>query len=131
MAAFFADSISVSASDSFVLHEEQETSYKDDFVVNPSASTNTKNTLAVNKELESKQMKIASKPNSEETKYETDPWKGDDFGGVVDTNEDALESKVSASDNVSMVDSVTTILIPNESKELDFLLHLLLRRNLK
>lgn len=119
--AFFADSSTVSASDSFVLVNEQETSKEDDFVVvDHAASTTTTNTLACYKEAESEQMKIDSESESEETEYETDPWEGDDFGVAVDTNQEAFESEVRASDNVSKVDSVTTVLIADESKELDF-----------
>lgn len=119
--AFFADSSTVSASDSFVLVEEQETSQEDEFVVvDHAASTTTTNTQACNKEPVSEQMKIDSESDSEETEYETDPWEGDDFGVAVDTNQEAFESKVSASNNVSKVGSVTTVLIADETKELDF-----------
>ncbi|CAL9219388.1 unnamed protein product [Arabidopsis halleri] len=115
------DSSTVSASDSFVLVNEQETSKEDDFVVvDHAASTTTTNTLACYKESESEQMKIDSESESEETEYETDPWEGDDFGVAVDTNQEAFASKVCASDSVSKVESVTTVLIADESKELDF-----------
>ncbi|CAH8259124.1 unnamed protein product [Arabidopsis lyrata] len=115
------DSSTVSASDSFVLVNEQETSKEDGFVVvDHAASTTTTNTLACYKEAESEQMRIDSESESEETEYETDPWEGDDFGVAVDTNQEAFESEVRASDNVSKVDSVTTVLIADESKELDF-----------
>jgi hypothetical protein len=115
------DSSTVSASDSFVLVNEHETSQEDGFVVvDHATSTTTTNTLACNKESEPEQMKIDSESESEETEYETDPWEGDDFGVAVHTNQEAFESKVSASDNVSKVDSVATVLIADESKELDF-----------
>ncbi|XP_010485648.1 PREDICTED: lisH domain-containing protein C1711.05-like [Camelina sativa] len=114
------DSNTVSASDSFVLVQEQETSQEDDFVVvDHAASTSTANTLACNKESETEQMKIDSESDSDETEYETDQEEGDAVAVAVDTNQEAFDSKVSAGDNVSMVDSVTTVLIADESKEVD------------
>ncbi|XP_010506711.1 PREDICTED: uncharacterized protein LOC104783246 [Camelina sativa] len=112
----------VSASDSFVLVQEQETSQEDDFVVvDHAASTTTANTLACNKDSESQQMKIdsESESDSDETEYEADPEEDDADAVAVDTNQEAFESKVSASDNASMVNSVTTVLIADESKEVD------------
>lgn len=121
MGAFFVESNK--ESDSFVLIEEQETSQEDDFVVvDHAASTTITNIVAdCNKELESEEMKVDSESESESegTEYETDPWEGNDFGVTVDTNQEAFESKVSATDNASKVDSVTTVLIADESKELD------------
>ncbi|EOA30391.1 hypothetical protein CARUB_v10013512mg [Capsella rubella] len=112
-----ADSSTLSASDSFVLVQEQETSEENDFVVvDHAASTTTTNTLVCNKESESEQMKIDSESESEETEDETDPGEGDDFG---DTNQEAFESRVSASANVSKVDSVTSVVIAEEELEVD------------
>ncbi|KFK37755.1 hypothetical protein AALP_AA3G025700 [Arabis alpina] len=107
------ESNTVPASDSFVLVEGQETSQEDDFVVVDHDASTTTNIVACNKESESEQMKNDSEPESEETEYETDPWEDDDSGVVDD------ESKVPASDNVSMGDSVPTVLIVDESEELD------------
>ncbi|CAH2055231.1 unnamed protein product [Thlaspi arvense] len=43
----------------------------------------------------------------------------DDSGGVVDTNQEAFGSKVTASDDASKVDSVPTVLMADESEELE------------
>ncbi|VVA96292.1 unnamed protein product [Arabis nemorensis] len=113
------ESNTVPASDSFVLVQGQETSQEDDFVVVDHAAFTTMNIVACNKESESEQMKNDSESDSEETEYETDPWEHNDSGVVDDSNQEAFESKVSTSDDVSKVDSVPTVLVADESKELD------------
>ncbi|CAN8269736.1 unnamed protein product [Cochlearia groenlandica] len=108
------------ASDSFVLVKEvQETMKEDEFIVVDHLASSTTNFVVCNKESQSEQMKNDSESETEETDFGTDPLENDDSGVSVDTNQEILVSETSASVDVSKVDSVTTGLIADGSKELE------------
>ncbi|KAL1211467.1 hypothetical protein V5N11_023480 [Cardamine amara subsp. amara] len=110
------ESNTVTASDSFVIVEERETSQEDDFVVvdHAASTTITNSVAACNKESESEQTKIDSESESDETEYETDPLEGDDFGVAVDTNQEPFESKVSSGE---LIDSESEEALVSDKKK--------------
>ncbi|CAH8325544.1 unnamed protein product [Eruca vesicaria subsp. sativa] len=87
------ESNTVPASESSVLVEDH-------------AAFTTTHTVTCSKESVSEEMKNDSESESE-----------DDDSGGVETNKEASASKVSASDNVSNVDTVPTVLLAEESEE--------------
>ncbi|CAA7032814.1 unnamed protein product [Microthlaspi erraticum] len=98
------ESYTVSASESFVLVEEQ-VSQEEDFVVvdHAAASTTTTNIVACSKLSE-----------------EADPCEEDDDSGVVvDTNQEAFGSEVAASDKVDCVPTVVAADDESEESELE------------
>ncbi|KAJ0244566.1 LisH domain-like protein [Hirschfeldia incana] len=99
-----AESNTVPAPESSVLVEDQATSEEDGFVTVDHAASTTANIVTCSKESESEEMKNDSESESE-----------DDV--VADTSQEAFGSKVTASDNVTKVDTVPTVVQAEESEE--------------